>query len=125
MSYLILFSQALLLCIFSSISVSGSPIRLAALGGETRLLRDSSNIYLYPSQAHELPHFGVALFDNWAGAVYPLDKRHALGLFFNRPTPQLDRLNTYLTQNGSPTLQARPWADFLYGLHLRQNGLIA
>ena len=125
------FSRALLLCVFSSIPVWGSPIRLASLGGETHLLRDSSNIYLYPAQAHELPHFGVALFDNWAGAVYPLGKRHALGLFFNRSTPQLTRLNTYLSQNGSATfnsLQVRPLADFLYGLRLRKNlqiGLLA
>ncbi len=125
------FYPALLVCVFSSNFLWGSTIRLASLGGENDLLRDSSNIYLYPALAHELPHFGVALFDNWAGAVYPLGQRHALGLFFNRPTPQQNRLNAYISKNGSAifnSLQVHPLADVLYGLKLGKNlqlGLLA
>jgi hypothetical protein len=114
----------LFFCVYLAIPVSASTIRLAALGGETRFLRDTSNIYIYPAHAGELPHFGVDFFDDWGGVVYPLKKGHALGLFFNRPTAQLNHLNTYLSQNGSTAfnnLQARPWADVLYGLRLRKN----
>ena len=103
---------------------AASPNRVVALGGEARLLLDTSSIFLYPGAALEFPHLGVELFDDWGGVVYPLGERHAVGLFLDRPTPQLERLNAYLGQNGSALfreLEARPVADLVYGLRLREN----
>ena len=95
--------RRLVLCLsifaYSISPVAASTNRLAALGGETRLLLDTSNIFLYPASATEIPHLGVDLFDDWGGVVYALGSRRALGLFLNRSTPQLERFNAYLSQN--------------------------
>lgn len=108
-----------------------SPNRLAALGGEPRLLLDTGNLYIYPATAGEFPHLGVEIFQDWGGVVYPLSPQNALGLFFNRPTPQSTRFNTYLGSTGDPLLgelDAQPWVDLLYdrqllsGAHLGLSG---
>ena len=103
---------------------TASTNRLAALGGETRLLLDTSNLFLYPASAPEFSHLGVDFFDDWGGVTYPLRPTHTLGLFLNRPTPQLERFNTYLRQEGSPVfreLEARPWADLVWAVALREH----
>jgi len=106
-----------LLFVFTCSPCLASSNRLAALGGESRLFLDTSNLFIYPATVLEFPHFGAELFDDWGGVAYPLGS-HALGLFFNRPTPQLTRLATYLHQNGSALFQdldPQPWIDLLYG----------
>lgn len=99
----------------------GSGVRLASLGGETRLLLDTTNLFTYPALAREFPHVAVELFDDWAGVVYPLSPAHTVGVFFNRPTEQLDRLTDYVSQTGSARfrqLQPRPWVDLVYAVGL-------
>ena len=103
--------------------LTASPNRVVALGGETRFLLDPSNIFLYPGATLEFPHLGVELFDDWGGVVYPLGGRQAVGVFLDRPTPQLERLNAYLAGTGSPRfreLEARPVMDLAYGRRLRE-----
>jgi hypothetical protein len=102
--------------------LQASAERLIALGGDPRLLLDDGNVFVYPATSLEWPRLEVALFADWAGVLYPLSSGQALGLFFNRPTPQLERFSAYLTQEGSAALQElepRPWVDVLYGLRLR------
>ena len=82
-------------------SAQASTYRTAALGGESRLFTDETNIYLYPAASAEFSHVGVDLFGDWGGGVYPLSQNQFVGLFLNRPAAQLDRLNSYLSQNGS------------------------
>ena len=94
--------------------------RLSALGGESRFLVDTDNVFVYPASAHELAHFRVELFDDWGGAVYR-QGNHAAGLFLNRPTRQLDRLDGYIAVNGSHNfrrLEPQPLADLLYAYRL-------
>ena len=98
-----------------------------ALGGESRLLFDKTNIFLYPAAAFDTPHFSVDIFDDWAGAVYTTE-HHLFGFFLNRPTPQLERLNRYLDGIGGRALRqldARPWADLLYGIRLNSDLRVA
>ena len=111
----------LLVCMacFASDAAASSE-RLAALGGEPRFLSDPDNVFLYPGSAHRLAHFRVELFDDWGGGLYRHGD-HAIGLFLNRPTVQLDRLNGYLEENGSRNfrrLNAAPVADLLYAFRL-------
>ena len=125
-------------CLFAiallATSVQASTYRLAALGGESRLLADDTNIFLYPATSAEFAHAGVDLFDDWGGAIYPLGQTHFIGLFLNRPALQSDRLNAYLGQTGSPAfrqLKTSPWFDLFYGfkpsaqLHLGVAGRLA
>ena len=109
------------LLIFNPGEVSASPLRVATLGGDSRLLVDPTNIFVYPSLAGEMPHAVVELFDNWAGIAFPVTDSHAAGLFLNRPTDSLERLNLYLDQTGSRlfrSLEAEPVADLIYAVSL-------
>ena len=117
--------RSLILLFTLALSLSpalASSNRLAALGGEARFLLDTSNLSIYPATALEFPHLGIELFDDWGGIAYPLTAGQTLGIFFNRPTAQLTRLNAYVRQTESPLfkdLQAQPWVDLLYGCNLR------
>ena len=53
--------------------------------------------------------------------MLPVGKTNFAGLFFNRPTPQLATLNSYVEKSGSAVfqeLQVRPWIDLLYARRL-------
>ena len=117
--------RSLILLFTLALSLSpalASSNRLAALGGEARFLLDTSNLSIYPATALEFPHLGIELFDDWGGIAYPLTAGQTLGIFFNRPTAQLTRLNAYVRQTESPLfkdLEPQPWIDLLYGCKLR------
>ena len=108
----------LLFLLLSSAAPSlASSNRLAALGGETRLLFDTSNLFEYPASATEFPHLVAELFDDWGGVAYPVAPHHLVGLFFDRPTPRLSRLEAYLRRSESALLgrlEVRPWIDLFY-----------
>jgi hypothetical protein len=102
-------------------TTDASPIRVTTLGGESRLLVDETNLFIYPALAGTVPHTAVELFDDWAGIAFPLNKRHTAGLFLGRPTAALTRFNGYLGQSGSDlfrSLEARPWIDLFYAASL-------
>ena len=104
----------------AAVGAGASTERLSALGGESRFLVDTDNVFIYPAAAHELAHFRVELFDNWGGAVYR-QGNHAVGLFLNRPTRHLDRLDGYIAFNGSRNfrrLEPQPLADLIYAYRL-------
>jgi len=112
----------LALHVFLPEQTHASPERVRALGGSSEMLIDNSNTFIYPASALEWPHFAVSLFDNWGGALYPLGKQQVLGLFFNRPIPQLEHINSYIQSTGSDTfkqLDAQPWVDLAYARALR------
>ena len=91
--------------------------RLAVLGGLSQPLLDDSNSFIFPATLNEWPRFEVELFDDWAGLAYPLSPQHTLGLFLNRPTPELATLNETISQNGSDLFRAlspSPWLDLAY-----------
>ena len=103
-------------------SVCASPVRVATLGGDSRLLLDSTNLFNYPALVRQLAHADVELFDDWAGVALRVGKRHGVGLFLNRPDEELDELSAYLADTGSQLLRSlkpRPWLDAIYGLQLR------
>lgn len=96
-----------------------SPVRVATLGGESRLLLDSTNLLHYPALGRQLAHVDVELFDDWAGLTVPLGARHALGLYLDRPERGSDELGGYLATTGSRLLRSlvpRPWLDVGYSL---------
>lgn len=98
-----------------------SPVRVATLGGESRLLLDSTNLLVYPALAPRLAQADVELFDDWAGVVVPFGRRQAAGLFINRPDRAGGRLAAYLAGTGSRllrSLEPRPWLDAVYGIGL-------
>ena len=104
---------------FNPGKVGASPIRIATLGGDSRLLVDPTNIFVYPALAGEMPHAVVELFDDWAGVTFAVTERHAVGLFLNRPTDSLERLNLYVDQTGGRlfrSLEAEPLADLIYSM---------
>ena len=112
-------SAVLFLFVASQSAASG--VRLATLGGETRLLDDTSNLFVFPALAVEFPHVAIELFDDWAAIVYPLSERHSIGVSFNRPTGHVDRLTSYISRSGSDRfkrLDPRPWVDAVYALRL-------
>lgn len=101
--------------------VDSSEIRVATLGGESRFMHDNTNVFAFPARAVDFPHAGFEIFDEWAGVVLPVGKASFAGLFFNRPTPQLATLNSYIQKNGSAVfqeLQVKPWIDLLYARRL-------
>ena len=103
-------------------SVCASPVRVATLGGDSRLLLDSTNLFDYPALVRQLAHADVELFDNWVGVALRVGERHGVGLFLNRPDEELDELSAYLAVTGSQllrSLEPRPWLDAIYGLQLR------
>ncbi len=96
--------------------------RLRALGGSSEMILDNSNAFIYPASAIEWPHFSVSLFDNWGGALYPLGDKQIIGLFFNRPTSQLETLNKYIQSTGSDVfrqLEVKPLLDLAFARSLR------
>lgn len=98
-------------------AVHASSERVIALGGSSEMLIDNSNAFIYPASAVEWPHFAVSLFEHWGGALYPLGDKQVLGLFFNRPTPQLETLNNYIQNAGSDVfrqLEMTPILDLTY-----------
>ena len=104
-------------------SLSASPVRVATLGGESRLLLDSTNLFDYPALVRQLAHADIELFDDWAGIALPVGKKHGVALFLNRPDAGLDELSAYLSDTGSRlfrALEPKPWFDAIYGLQLRQ-----
>ena len=110
-----------ILCLSVAASSDASPIRVTTLGGESRLLMDETNLFIYPALAGIVPHAAVELFDDWAGIAFPLNKQHTAGLFLGRPTAQLGRFNSYLSQSGSDrfrSLEAKPWIDLVYAASL-------
>ncbi|HJP29582.1 MAG: hypothetical protein QF689_14645 [Candidatus Latescibacteria bacterium] len=103
--------------------LSASPVRVATLGGDRRLLLDSTNLFDYPALLRQLAHVDIELFDHWAGIAVPITAQHGVALFLNRPDDGLDELSTYLTGTGSPllrSLEPRPWLDAMYALQLRR-----
>lgn len=92
-----------------------SPNRVAALGGEARFLIDAVNVHQYPALSVSLGHAGLEPFADWAGVVVPCGGG-ALGLFANRPSPQLNRFNDWLATAVAPSpvgLDVRPWFEAL------------
>ncbi len=83
-----------------------SVVRVEALGGESSLLLDKSNLFRYPSLARVLAHADIELFSEWAGAVIPMGASNAVGLFVNRGSTALDRLNDYVPTTGSDNFRA-------------------
>jgi hypothetical protein len=105
-----------------STSLCASPVRVATLGGDSRLLLDSTNLFDYPALVRQLAHADVELFDDWAGIALRVGERHGVALFLNRPDEGLDELSAYLDSTGSRllrSLEPRPWLDAIYGLQLR------
>ena len=103
------------------VSVFGSENRLRALGGERRLLTGTSAIHLYPATAPDFPHFAVEVFEDWGGGIYSVGTRHAIGLFLNRTSPELETFNDRLAGRGSAPfgeLELSPLADLIYALQL-------
>ncbi len=106
-----------LTALFFICEAGASVDRLAVLGGLSQPLLDDSNSFIFPATLSEWPRFEVELFDDWAGVAYPLSPQHTLGLFFNRPTPELATLNEAISQNGSDlfrSLSPSPWLDLAY-----------
>lgn len=102
-------------------AATASPLRVGALGGEGRLLLDSTNLFDYPALACQLAHVDVELFDDWAGAALPVGSRHAVGLWLNRPDAGTRQLADYVSGSGSRLLRSltpRPWLDAIYALRL-------
>lgn len=102
-------------------AVAASPVRVASLGGEGRLLLDSTNLFDYPALAGQLAHADIEPFDDWAGAAVPFGRGHAAGLFLNRPDAATRRLSAYVGATGSRLMRSlapRPWIDALYALRL-------
>mgnify|MGYP000550648259 CR=1 FL=1 len=113
--------RAVVVVLFAT-SVCASPVRVATLGGDSRLLLDSTNLFDYPALVRQLAHADVELFDDWAGVALRVGERHGVGLFLNRPDEELDELSAYLAGTGSQllrSLEPRPWLDAIYGLQLR------
>lgn len=107
----------LLLSALATLQVNASVDRLTALGGLSQALLDDSNGFVFPASLGEWPRFQVELFDEWAGVAFPLSTRHALGLFFNRPSPEVADLRSYIQQSGSDLFRAlnpSPWFDLAY-----------
>ena len=72
--------------------LSASPVRVATLGGDRRLLLDSTNLFDYPALLRQLAHVDIELFDHWAGIAVPITAQHGVALFLNRPDDGLDEL---------------------------------
>lgn len=107
---------AVLLLIASCLVVSdlgASTVRVTTLGGDSRLLLDSTNLFHYPALARQLAHANVELFDDWGGIAAPIGDRHGVALFLRRPEAGQQRLSTYLQGTGSRLLRSlRPTAPF-------------
>ncbi len=104
-------------------AADASQIRVATLGGDSRLLSDNTDIFAFPARAVDFPHASFEIFDEWAGLVLPVRKAHFGGLFFNRPTRQVTALNNYVHDNGTPVfgqLDVSPWVDMLYARNLSE-----
>ncbi len=102
--------------------VSASPVRVATLGGDSRLLLDSSNLYHYPALVRQLAHVDVELFDDWVGIAVPIGSHHGMALMLNRPDEVQQEISAYLQSTGSRLLRSlrpTPWLDAIYGLQLR------
>ena len=115
------FLAALALLLATAVPSPASQIRVETLGGESRLLLDNTNLFAYPALAAQFPHASFEIFDDWAGLVLPVGGSHFAGLFFNRPTRQLDTLNGYVAAAGSPLFQQLdldPWFDLMYAKRL-------
>ncbi|SVC22004.1 uncharacterized protein METZ01_LOCUS274858, partial [marine metagenome] len=113
---------ALYLLSFAQVSPAGaSPMRLSALGAQSWLVFDVTNLQQHPSLARTFAHADVELFDEWAGAVVPIGTSGAVGLFLNRPTPSIGRLNDYTATTGSRafrSLVSTPWLDGVASMRL-------
>lgn len=119
----VLLRTAVLLLLFTG-SLAASPVRVATLGGDSRLLLDSSNLFHYPALARQLAHADVELFDDWAGIAVPLGSRHAVAVFLGRPDAGTEQLTTYLQDTGSRLMRTlRPSAPFdgIYAWQARTN----
>jgi hypothetical protein len=106
---------------------SGSTSRLRALGNETRLLIDDSNVFVYPSTIVEYSEVIAEPFDNWAGALYGMKGKQALGVMFNRPVPSAQRINRVLFNRlggAFAGLNVRPWVDVVYGVRAGETGAL-
>lgn len=108
------------LLVVGSFVVSGaSPVRVATLGGDSRLVLDATNLHQHPALTRQLAHVHVELFDEWASVAVPLGSRHAVGLFLNRPDPRRTELAAYLQSAGSnvlASLEPSPWLDMSYAI---------
>lgn len=107
----------LLLSALATLQANASVDRLTALGGLSQALLDDSNGFVFPASLGEWPRFEVELFDDWAGVAFPLSTRHTLGLFLNRPSPDVADLTSYIQQSGSDLFRAlspSPWLDLAY-----------
>ena len=101
--------------------VQASPVRIATLGGDSRLVLDSTNLFDYPALVRQMAHADIELFDDWAGIALPIGTRHGIALFLNRPDDGLDELANYVSTTGSPLLRSlhpRPWLDAIYGIRM-------
>lgn len=107
--------------------VSGSTSRLRALGGETELLVDDTNLFVYPGQIPRYSEVIAEPFDHWAGVLYRAGDRHTFGLMLHRPIAPAVELNDELTRRfegeNLGDLELEPWFDLLYGLRRGGTGL--
>ncbi len=123
--------------------IYGSTSRLRSLGGETRILKDDTNIFVYPSLVMEYPQVIAEPFDlddspSWAGATYKIGKTSTVGIMFRRPLRTADELSTFLanadtsgtseifsdvssdTRVRLSRMDLSSWFDFMYGTSLSE-----
>jgi len=51
---------------------TASTSRLRAMGNETRIMMDDTNLFVYPSAMVNYPEVIAEPFDNWGGVIYGL-----------------------------------------------------
>ena len=104
------------------LSLSGafaSTSRLKALGNETRIFLDDSNLFLYPGSLPDFQEVIAEPFDNWAGVIIRVNRSNVLGFMLDRPVPSATQLNAFLDKTDSRRLRGlnvKPWFDLMYGL---------
>ena len=118
----------------------GSTSRLRSLGNETRILKDDTNIFVYPSLVMEYPQVIAEPFDlgdslSWAGATYKIGKTSTVGIMFRRPLRNAEELSDFLANaTTSEAFSSVPadsrerlsrmdlssWFDFMYGMSLSE-----
>ena len=105
---------------------AGSTSRLRAMGNETRIMADDTNLFVYPSAIVNYSEVIAEPFDNWGGVIYGLgaERDKVIAVMFQRPIRSAMELNELLSgkMRGrlSNELQVNPWIDFMYGVKLKE-----